>query len=463
MATKPTNKAEWATGGASITEPLLAEKQAGWPVAFKPPAQWFNWWQKLVHQWILWLDAFETEAHTWTVLQTFNAGVLAASFGAAPGTPGIRGTNALAGATASAILGTNTAGTGASGVRGTSSSKTGYGGRFENTGNAGIAVFAQSNGTTIYALASGDYAGAGVQGVLDSNALGLAVAGVVGYSYKPGTFGVKGIGSQSVGGVFAQGGDAEDSGHGGLGLRVRGGYGAIEDYGGDWNGGDGLDVIAGGAAGDGSLGVGANGGTNTISGGSINGLFNDEGEPGIGLTVNGGSIDDDSNGRVGATALVANGGVGANGRGKSIVALGDAELTGYLQILASTLASNTQQLDLLSPGLMVKAWARVRWTGGSITIEAGQNVTAVGFQTAASGRWYLDLARSVTKTTRCVTASMDASSGGARTCNPIDSGTGDAFGRSDTRVVFEVVDAATPSTVNIGTTTGYAYVVVMGV
>jgi hypothetical protein len=463
MATKPTNKAEWATGGASITEPLLAEKQAGWPVAFKPPAQWFNWWMKLVHQWILWLDAFETEAHTWTVLQTFNAGVLAASFGAAPGTPGIRGTNALAGATASAILGSTTAGTGASGVRGTSSSNTGYGGRFENTGDAGIAIFAQANGTTIYGLASGNYAVAGVTGVLDSNALGFAVAGVVGQSNKPGAPGVLGTGAQSVTGVYAKGGDAEDSGNGGLGLMVRGGYGASEDFGGDWNGGNGIDVIAGGAGGDGSLGVGANAGTNSIRGGSINGIFNDEGEPGVGLTIQGGNVDNDSNNRLGAVGLIVNGGVGQAGRGKSIQALGDAELTGYLQMIASTLASNTQQIDLLSPGLMVKAWARVQWTGGGISIIAGQNVSAVGFQTAASGRWYLDLARSVTKTTRSVVTTVDASSGGARTCNPIDQTAGDAFGRSDTRVVFEVVDAATPSTVNLSSTTGVAYVVVMGV
>lgn len=73
MAVKPTNLAEWATGGgAPIAEPLLAEKQAGWAVAFKPPAQWFNWWQKLVHQWVVWLDAFESDPHTWSALQSFN-------------------------------------------------------------------------------------------------------------------------------------------------------------------------------------------------------------------------------------------------------------------------------------------------------------------------------------------------------------------------------------------------------
>lgn len=73
MAAKPTNIAEWATGAAPIVEPSTPQKQAGWPVDFKPPAQWFNWWQKLVHLWIVWLDAFETEAHTWSGFQTFSA------------------------------------------------------------------------------------------------------------------------------------------------------------------------------------------------------------------------------------------------------------------------------------------------------------------------------------------------------------------------------------------------------
>lgn len=71
MAVKPSNTAEWGTGAAPVTEPLLAEKQAGWPVAFKPPAQWFNWWMREVHRWVLWLDAFETDPHTWVGLQTF--------------------------------------------------------------------------------------------------------------------------------------------------------------------------------------------------------------------------------------------------------------------------------------------------------------------------------------------------------------------------------------------------------
>jgi len=80
MAVKPTNLAEWATGAAPIVEPTTPQKQAGWPVDFKPPAQWFNWWMELVHQWMVWLDAFESEAHTWSAIQTFGN---AATFNAA--------------------------------------------------------------------------------------------------------------------------------------------------------------------------------------------------------------------------------------------------------------------------------------------------------------------------------------------------------------------------------------------
>lgn len=80
MATKPSNLAEWATGAAPIVEPSTPQKQAGWSVGFKPPAQWFNWWMNIMHLWVLWLDAFETEAHTWTAVQTFDN---AATFNAA--------------------------------------------------------------------------------------------------------------------------------------------------------------------------------------------------------------------------------------------------------------------------------------------------------------------------------------------------------------------------------------------
>lgn len=69
---KPATLPEWATnGGATITEPLLAEKQTGFVAGTKPPAGWFNWILNLLYAWIVWLDAFESTAHTWSALQTF--------------------------------------------------------------------------------------------------------------------------------------------------------------------------------------------------------------------------------------------------------------------------------------------------------------------------------------------------------------------------------------------------------
>jgi hypothetical protein len=51
--TPPTDDTTWATGGtADVVEPLLAQKQDGWDVSDRPPAQWFNFWQRSVHRWV---------------------------------------------------------------------------------------------------------------------------------------------------------------------------------------------------------------------------------------------------------------------------------------------------------------------------------------------------------------------------------------------------------------------------
>jgi hypothetical protein len=77
MATKPTTLPEWASGGsADITEPTLLKKQTGWVVE-APPHNYFNWWQKLVWQWMVYLDAFLTDVHTWTQNQDFSGGLTA--------------------------------------------------------------------------------------------------------------------------------------------------------------------------------------------------------------------------------------------------------------------------------------------------------------------------------------------------------------------------------------------------
>lgn len=71
MATKPASLPVWATSGGVTLEPSAGEKAAGWSAGFRPPARWFNWWMNLVYLWAVWLDAFESEAHTWTAAQDF--------------------------------------------------------------------------------------------------------------------------------------------------------------------------------------------------------------------------------------------------------------------------------------------------------------------------------------------------------------------------------------------------------
>jgi len=138
MATKPTNLAEWATGAAPIVEPTLPQKQAGWTPAFKPPAQWFNWWWNLVHLWIVWLDAFESEVHTWTAAQTFSARVI----------------SNFASSTQPAVLGFNTNGGVGVGVRGDSANGIGVDGVGKLWGVAGTQTGVFTGGAGVYGNAT---------------------------------------------------------------------------------------------------------------------------------------------------------------------------------------------------------------------------------------------------------------------------------------------------------------------
>ena len=79
MATKPLSSTlpRWADtvagDPAKVSEPASGKKDIGWVVGEKPPAQWKNWLQLQIYNWLVWLDAFETEAHTWTQLQTLQS------------------------------------------------------------------------------------------------------------------------------------------------------------------------------------------------------------------------------------------------------------------------------------------------------------------------------------------------------------------------------------------------------
>lgn len=81
MATKPANTARWAqtAGGtlsSEIVEPSSGEKDSGWADAQLPPHDYFNWWQNLVHQWVLYLnDGAFTGTHSFAGSTSFAGGL----------------------------------------------------------------------------------------------------------------------------------------------------------------------------------------------------------------------------------------------------------------------------------------------------------------------------------------------------------------------------------------------------
>jgi len=79
MANKPILYPEWASQDIqdpisqqfNVVEPPLEKKTDGWFLGEKPNRQWWNWYQRLVYDWILWLDQ-----QTSTVVTTDASGVL---------------------------------------------------------------------------------------------------------------------------------------------------------------------------------------------------------------------------------------------------------------------------------------------------------------------------------------------------------------------------------------------------
>ena len=54
--TKPTKVPRWNDTGGNRTEPLEAEKDAGWAVDAQPPSSYFNWLQFYTGDWLRWID-----------------------------------------------------------------------------------------------------------------------------------------------------------------------------------------------------------------------------------------------------------------------------------------------------------------------------------------------------------------------------------------------------------------------
>jgi len=168
---------------ARVVEPPAGKKDIGWDVAEKPPTQWKNWLLLQVYNWLSWLDAFETEAHSWTKTQTFGAGITVSNT-----TLNTR-----------AVLGTGN-GT-AEGVKGVG-------------GPGGHGVVGEASGAGTYAvfgkgLALG-VAGVRGEGGTDSpggSFLGAGVgAGVSATGGAGGAVGISGLGVLAFSGVYGQGG-----------------------------------------------------------------------------------------------------------------------------------------------------------------------------------------------------------------------------------------------------------------
>lgn len=69
---KPIDFSRWAsTGAAVITEPASGTKDVGYVAAGVPSAAELNWLINRGYLWEVWLDAFESTAHTWTAAQAF--------------------------------------------------------------------------------------------------------------------------------------------------------------------------------------------------------------------------------------------------------------------------------------------------------------------------------------------------------------------------------------------------------
>ena len=203
MATKPLTSTlpRWADTVAAdptkVVEPASGKKDIGWAVAEKPPAQWKNWLLLQIYNWLVWLDAFETESHTWTKLQTLTASVL----------------------NTRAILATG---------NGSGSAIKGIGGA------AGNGIEAEASGAGTYALYGKGTAlgvigvrGEGGSGSVGGSFVGGGVgAGVTATGGAGGAAGVSGLGTLAFSGVLGTGGATGKGGefYGGAGGSPEGAY-----------------------------------------------------------------------------------------------------------------------------------------------------------------------------------------------------------------------------------------------
>jgi len=72
MVSKPSVYPQWASNDVqdpisqqfNVVEPPLEKKTDGWFLGEKPNRQWWNWFQRTVYDWILWLDQQQSQTVT---------------------------------------------------------------------------------------------------------------------------------------------------------------------------------------------------------------------------------------------------------------------------------------------------------------------------------------------------------------------------------------------------------------
>lgn len=228
MATKPTNTAAWNTGGANNVEPNGAKKILGWITNEAPPSATFNWWQKLIHEWVAYLSD-----------GIFTGGLQVTGAAAGNGVTGIGGTGNTKGVVGTGI-GTGT------GVEGTGGATNGTGVKGVGTGaGTGVDGVGGNSSYSVGVYGTGGSAGGdGVSGEGTDDGYG-----VVGLGGPTDGIGVRGIGQGNGQGVLGQGagtglGVWGVGGPGGVSIGVQGTGGTAGGMGGAFQRGDGSSSLA---------------------------------------------------------------------------------------------------------------------------------------------------------------------------------------------------------------------------
>jgi hypothetical protein len=414
---KPASLPEWADGAAwvapptgPIVEPLLAQKQHGFDPGNTVPAQWLNWLFNLLYQWIVWLNAFETTAHTWTAQQTFNvAGANCIDATATGGFPAIIGTGSGAnagveghGAAIAGGLGLfgQTAGNNVgavAGVMGLGSNTAGagrfsYGGIFSggSGGSGGAGVWAYAAAASAMPGVKGDGDGAGAGGYFTGGATGVGAFGLGGGA---GVFGVQGQGGAAGGpgvyGLGVAGGGFDYAG-------VVGQGGGITGYGGSFRGG------AGGVLGA-AIGLFAVGGSATGNNGAM------------GADVQGSGVQPAarfrrSDGANYLAAILSQGAVDFDGAAPAAAGVASKNLLGRDDFVKARLLvkfnGTAAPVVLASKNITSAVQSIAGGTDGQLTVTFAQPFLAVPGVAGGYGFHHQDVAGGITATARVVSSAV---------------------------------------------------------